>query len=83
MNNKKKRGNGLLSANTINAAASGDPGAIRAVLKHYGGYILALSIVRLFDEQGTPYMFVDETLRRELELRLITKVIGFKFKTAA
>ena len=81
--NNKKHGNGLLPIGTINAAAQGDPGALRAVLKHYEGYILALSVIRLYAEDGTPYTFIDETLRRELELRLITKIIGFKFKVAA
>jgi len=81
MNNTIKPG-GVLPLNTINAAANGNPEAIRAVVNHYEGYINALSVVRLYDEYGTPYMFIDEALRRELELRLITKVVGFKFKSA-
>jgi hypothetical protein len=71
-----------LPFSTVEAAATGDPGALRAILKHYEGYILALSVVRLYDADGNPYAFVDEYLRRELELRLITKAVGFRFRAA-
>jgi len=80
---EQKQSSGLLPVCTIDAAAQGDPEAIRAVLKHYEGYITALSVVRLYAEDGTPHLFVDEAMRRELELRLITKVVGFKFRPAA
>ena len=66
----------------IEAAAGGGTDALRAVLKHYEGYILALSVRRLYDEYGTPHIFIDEVLRRELELRLITKTVGFRFRAA-
>jgi len=82
MNSTKEKHKSPLPFSTVEAAASGDPGALRAILKHYEGYILALSVVRLYDENGTPHMFIDEALRRELELRLITKAVGFKFKAA-
>jgi hypothetical protein len=42
---------------------------------------LALSVVTAAcggDEDGEQYLFVDEELRRELETRLITKVLTFK-----
>jgi hypothetical protein len=64
------------------AAVGGDAGAIHAVLKHYEGYILALSVKRLRDEDGNAYLFVDEEMRRELETRLITKVLTFRPKAA-
>jgi len=83
MSRTKRNAHGILPLSTITAASHGYPDAIRAVMKHYEGYILALSVVRLYTEDGTPYIFVDDTLRRELELRLITKVVGFKFKPAA
>ena len=82
MNSTQKNRRRLLSLNIIEAAADGDPEALRAVVKHYEGYILALSVVRLYADDGTPYMFIDETLRRELELRLITKAVGFRFRVA-
>jgi hypothetical protein len=82
MNSTKTQGSDVLPIGIINAAAQGDPCAIRAVVRHYEGYITALSVVRLYAEDGTPYTFIDEALRRELELRLITKVVGFKYKPA-
>jgi hypothetical protein len=82
MNKHKKHKYNSLPIGTINAATGGDPDAVHAVVRHYDRYIRALSVVRLFDEDGTPYIFINEDLRRELELRLITKVVGFKFKPA-
>ena len=40
----------LLPYHIIAAAASGDVEAINAVLKHYEGYIAALSTRKLYDE---------------------------------
>jgi hypothetical protein len=71
------RANEPLPLSVITAATGGDTEAVRAVLKHYEGYILALSVKRLRDEDGNIYLFVDEELRRELETRLITKVLTF------
>jgi hypothetical protein len=82
MSKAQKHGKNLLPYSTIEAAANCDPGALRAIVKHYEGYITALSVVRLYDENGAPYYFIDETLRRELELKLITKAVGFKFTAA-
>lgn len=81
--NTKNHSKDLLPLATIEAASQGDPSALRAVVKHYEGYILTLSVVRLYDKEGNTYAFIDDSLRRELELRLITKVVGFKFKSAA
>jgi hypothetical protein len=67
----------------IMAATSGDAEAVRAVLKHYEGYILALSMKRLHDDDGNAYFFVDEDMCRELETRLITKVLMFRPKPEA
>jgi len=83
MHSKERHGKKLLPLSTIEAATCGDADALRDVVRHYEGYILALSVVHLYAEDGTAFAFVDETLRRELELRLITKVVGFRFKPAA
>ena len=48
------------------------------VLKHYEGYIAALATRKLYDEYGNPHYCVDETLRRRLETKLITKILAFK-----
>ena len=68
---------GLLPFPVIVAATSGDIDAMNKVLKHYEGYILALSTRRLYDEYGNPHLFVDDELRREIETRLITRILTF------
>ena len=67
----------LLPYHIIEAAATGDVEAINVVLKHYEGYIAALATRKLYDEYGNPHYCVDETLRRRLETKLITKVLAF------
>lgn len=67
----------LLPFHIIQAASEGDVEAINVVLKHYEGYITSLSTRMLFDEYGQAYFCVDETLRRRLETKLITKILDF------
>ena len=80
--NSHRRGN-LLPFDVITTAAHGDVDAINAVLRHYEGYIIALSTKRLFDEQGKPYMVVDNEMRRTLETKLIVKIMQFDLDRAA
>ena len=58
----------MLPFRIIETAASGDIDAINKVLKHYEGYIIALSTRRLYDEDGNTHYFVDEEVRRTLEI---------------
>jgi len=62
----------------IAAAVNGDKEAITDVVKHFSGYIAALSTRRLHDEYGNIYMCVDETLRAELTNKLIEGIHKFK-----
>ena len=73
-NNNTRR---LLPYPLIEAAANGDITAINKVLKHYEGYIIALSTRPLFDEYGKQHLYVDEEIRRTLETKLILKVLQF------
>lgn len=68
----------LLPFHIIEAASGGDVLAINQVLGHYGGYMTVLSTRKLVDEYGQAYYCVDETLRRRLETKLITKILEFK-----
>ena len=68
----------LLPFHIIKAASEGDITAINAVLKHYEGYIITLSTRKMYDEGGQVHYCVDETLRRRLETKLITKILAFK-----
>lgn len=70
----------LLPCHIIQTASEGDVEAINIVLKHYEGYIKSLSTRIMYDEFGLPHYCVDNTLRRRLETKLITRIL--KFKTA-
>ena len=74
---KKTATSCLLPYPVIVAATHGDVDAINAVLKHYEGYICALSTRRLYDENGQPHLCVDEVLRRRLEVKLTAKILTF------
>lgn len=76
--NKKINEKDLIPYPTIKAASEGDVMAINAVLKHYEKYIVSLSTRRYLDEYGYPHYYVDQTLRRRLETKLITKVLKFE-----
>ena len=68
----------LLPFHIIKAASEGDVEAINTVVDHYEGYIIRLSILKMYDEYGQVHYCIDETLRRRLETKLITKVLDFK-----
>lgn len=80
-NKKKSKRHGsadLIAFPIIKAATTGDVDAINAVLKHYEGYITALSSRKLYDDYGNPHLCVDEEIRRRLQTKLITKILSFK-----
>lgn len=67
----------LLPYETIRAASKGDTEAVCAVLRHYEGYITRLSQRELHDEYGNTYLYVDETMRRRLKVKLIAGILSF------
>ena len=78
MSKTKTNGNKpLLPFHIIEAAADGDVEAINKVLKHYEGYIIALSTKQLYDDYGNTHFYVDPVIRRTLETTLITKILQF------
>ncbi len=74
---RKGKNNRLLSYPIIVLAASGDVDSINTILKHYEGYIAALSTRQLYDESGNKHFCVYEVLHRRLETKLITKILTF------
>ena len=79
MNHKSaKSKSGLLPFPVIAAAMNGNVDAIHTVLKHYEGYIAALSMRKLYDENGCSHWCVDEEMRHRLEIRLIIRILRFK-----
>lgn len=73
-----KRRDGLLPYAVIQAATTGDPDAISAILRHYSGYITSMSLRTLYDGQGNSYLCVDEAMRHRLEVKLITGILAFR-----
>ena len=56
----------------------GDADALSMIILHYRAYILSLSKVKVFDEFGNHYTYVDESIRSRLEAKLIQSIItGF------
>ena len=69
--------NNLLPYPVITAAVRGEPDAVNTVIRHYSGYIAALSTRTSYDIHGCPYSYVDEELRRRLETKLIIAILDF------
>lgn len=78
-NTNKKRKSKLLSFKIILEATKGEPLAMEKVIEHFKGYMITLSTRKLEDEYGNTYSYVDESIYRRLELKLITAVVT-KFK---
>ena len=57
----------LLPFHIIKAASEGDVEAINTVVDHYEGYIIRLSILKMYDEYGQVHYCIDKTLRRRLK----------------
>ena len=70
----------MVPFSVIVAATDGDIEAVNQIVKHYGGYIAKRSLRPMKDEYGNQHMVVDETLRRRIETRLITKILSFEIK---
>ena len=66
----------LIPYPVIAAAVGGNPEAVNRVVRHYSGYIAALSTRTSYDLDGFPRPQVDEDLRRRLETKLIILPIG-------
>ena len=59
------------------AAVGGDPEAVNRVVRHYSGYIAALSTRTSYGPDGYPRPQVDEDLRGRLEAKLIISILDF------
>ena len=67
----------LIPYPVIAAAVGGNPEAVNRVIRHYSGYIAALSTRTSYDLDGFPRPQVDGDLRRRLETKLIISILGF------
>ena len=69
---------GLLPFPVIIAATKGDPDAMKIVLSHYEGDMLALSVRKMRDERGNTYYGTDQDIYDRLRSRLIRAVLDFE-----
>lgn len=67
----------FISVATIEAAVSGDSIAMSIVLSKYQNYISRLSMKPVYEEEKGMVMYVDEYMRRQLETKLIEKILEF------
>lgn len=67
----------LIPYPVIAAAVGGDPEAVNRVVRHYSGYIAALSTRTSYGPDGYPRPQVDEDLRGRLEAKLIISILDF------
>lgn len=67
----------LIPYPVIAAAVGGSPEAVNRVVRHYSGYITALSTRTSYDLGGFPRHQVAEDLHRQLEMKLIISILGF------
>lgn len=63
---------------TIINASQGDVEAVNKVLKHYERYINKLASKHLMDNNGNDYFFIDESIKRDLEVKLIIALLQFE-----
>lgn len=77
MNNDTNKAVSSLEVETIVSAVSGEPVAITKVLQHYQKYIIRLSLRNNYEVGSISPVYVDEFLRRNLETKLIEKVLTF------
>jgi len=69
--------NDLLNYEIIVKAVSGDAEAICVVLEHFESLICKLSMVPVFYPDGAYHLVLDEDIKRELEVELITQLPRF------
>ena len=75
---KRRSEDQLLPFETIEAATQGDAIALTSVLEHFEGYIATLATRTLYDEYGIPRKCLDPELKRQMETKLIVRILRFK-----
>ena len=69
-----------LDFEVIEKAVAGDKISMERVIEHYGPYIKELATKVLYDKFGNEYRVMDETIRCQLENKLIKAVLAFKIQ---
>ncbi|EOW1998663.1 helix-turn-helix domain-containing protein [Enterococcus hirae] len=74
---KTKRYIPSIPVETIKAASSGDSIAMTIVLSKYQNYISRVAMKSVCEEEKGMVMYMDEYMRRQLETKLIEKILEF------
>lgn len=69
-----------LEFDVIAASVKGDRECMDKVIEHYKPYLRELATKTLFDEFGNEYKYMDETIRCQIENKLIKSVLKFKIQ---
>jgi len=67
-----------LEFEVIELALKGDVTSVNKIIDHYNPYLRELATKKLFDEYGNEYRYMDESIRCQLENKLIKSVLKFK-----
>ena len=68
-------GRTLLPMGLIELARAGNPLAIAQVLRYYDRYINKICTRTLYDEDGMPFIGVDEDMKRRLQAKLTEAIV--------
>lgn len=74
---KNRRSIPSIPVATIEAASTGDSIAMAIVLSEYQNYISRVAMKSVYEEDKGMVMYVDEYMRRQLESKLIEKILEF------
>lgn len=69
-----------LDFEVIKLALTGDVTSMNKIIDHYNPYLRELATKKLFDEYGNEYRYMDESIRCQLENKLIKSVLKFKIQ---
>lgn len=69
-----------LDFDVIEKAVAGDNISMKLIINHYGPYLKELATKVLSDKVGNEYRVMDETIRCQLENKLIKAVLDFKIQ---
>ena len=75
MNSYEHTSRDFLPLSVIRSACAGDTDAVEQVLRHYRGYINKLCTGILYDKHGQPHVCIDEYMKRDLEINLISSIV--------
>lgn len=69
-----------LDFDVIVSAVGGNMESVKMIIEHYKPYLRELATKKLFDEYGHEYKYMDESVRCQLENKLIISLLDFKIQ---